>query len=114
MASTTREIRNLILRVMELAVLINSKPTEQEITGNRPTVFVEFFGHTSSIYVRIYPNGWTDDTDGKECEYYDCYPQSGWDNLDTLYNVVERLEELYQEWGDLDESEDDEGGKHDE
>ena len=41
MASTTREIRNLILRVMELAVLINSKPTEQEITGNRPTGFVE-------------------------------------------------------------------------
>lgn len=112
MASKTREIRNLILRVMDLALKINSKPTEQEITGNRPTVFVEFFGHTLSIYVRIYPNGWTDDTDGKKCECYDCYPQSGWDNLDTLYNVVERLEELYQEWGDSDEDGEDEGGKH--
>lgn len=106
MASTTREIRNLILRVMELAVLINSKPTEQEITGNRPTVFVYFSGHTAGVDVTIYPHGW--DKDSIEYETYSCYPTSEWDSPDALYNAVERLEELYNEWGDPD----DEGGKH--
>ena len=105
-----REIKNLIMRIVDLAFRLNSVPTKKETTGDRPTVFVDFFGHTAGIDVRIYPHGW--DLDSREFESYGCFPMSEWDSTDALYNAVERLEGLYDEWGDSDEDEDDEGGKH--
>ena len=96
-----REIRNLIMRIVDLAFRLNSTPTTKETTGDKPTVFVDFFGHTTSVDVIIYPHGW--DKDSNEFEKYSCYPTCEWDSPDALYNAVERLEELYQEWGDSDE-----------
>ena len=33
------EIREKVLKIMELATLINSTETRQELTGDKPTVF---------------------------------------------------------------------------
>ena len=106
-----REIQNLIMRIVGLAFTLNSVPTKKETTGGKPTVFVHFFGNTTGVDVTIYPHGW--DKDSNEYETYSCFPTSECDSPDALYNVVERLEELYDEWGDADD-EDDEGGTHDE
>lgn len=105
-----REIKNLIMRIVDLSFRLNSVPTKKETTGDRPTVFVYFCGHTAGIDVRIYPRGW--ELCSHVYETYSCFLNSDWDSPDALYNAVERLEELYDEWGDFDENEDDEGGKH--
>ena len=107
-----REIKNLIMRIVGLAFTLNSVPTKKETTGGKPTVFVHFFGHTTGVDVTIYPHGW--DQDSNEYETYSCFPTSECDSPDALYNAVERLEQLCDEWGGFDENEDDEGGTHDE
>lgn len=110
MEYSKREIKNLIMKIVDLAFRLNSTPTTKETTGERPTVFVHFFGHTTGVDVTIYPNGW--DKDSNEYETYSCFPTSECDSPDSLYNAVERLEELYQEWGDLDDQEDEGGERH--
>ena len=105
-----REIKNMIMRIFDLAFRLNSTPTAKDTTGDKPTVFVYFSGHTAGVDVTIYPHGW--DKDSIEHETYNCYPTSEWDSPDALYNAIERLEELYEEWGDSDEDGEDEGGKH--
>ena len=38
-----------IKRIMELAYLINPTETKQSVTGNKPTIFVNFSGHCSLL-----------------------------------------------------------------
>lgn len=57
----TESVRKRVLKIMELAMLINDSPTQCEYTGNKPTVFVDFSGHCCILTVYVYPEGWTDD-----------------------------------------------------
>ena len=66
----SESVRKKVLKIMELAMLINDSPTEQELTGNKPTIFVEFFGHTSNLGVHIAPEGWFDDITADETAFY--------------------------------------------
>ncbi len=66
----TESVRKKVLEIMELAMLINDSPTEQELTGNKPTIFVEFSGHIATMDVHIAPNGWFDDITTDETEFY--------------------------------------------
>lgn len=86
------ETREKVLRVLELAMLINPTKTRQEFTGNKPTVLVEFAGHVSRLYVQIYPNGWQS---GEKSEIVFCYLDNifGCRNLDE---IITRLEEIYE------------------
>lgn len=54
----TNEIKQRVLEIMELAVTFNSGETRQEITGNKPTFFVEFYGHTCTLEVRARVKGY--------------------------------------------------------
>lgn len=54
----TNEITQRVLEIMELAVKVNSSETRQELTDGKPTFFVEFYGHTCSLEVRAYVNGY--------------------------------------------------------
>lgn len=45
-------------RILKLAMKINNTPTEREITGDKPTVFVQFSGHVNLLNVQIHLNGW--------------------------------------------------------
>lgn len=47
-------------KVIEMAAQINSSKTSRDITGEKPTIFVEFYGHVSLFEVRIHFNGWGD------------------------------------------------------
>ena len=54
----TKEITQRVLEIMELAVSFNSDETRQEITDNKPTFFVEFYGHICGLEVRANINGY--------------------------------------------------------
>lgn len=54
----TNEIKQRVLEIMELAVTFNGSETRQEITGNKPTFFVEFYGHTCTLEVRARVKGY--------------------------------------------------------
>ena len=57
----TESVRKKVLEIMELAMLINDSPTQQEYTGNKPTVFVEYSGHLANLYAHFAPTGWFDE-----------------------------------------------------
>jgi len=84
------EVRTKVLDIMQLAMLINDSPTEQELTGNKPTVFVEFSGHLTLLDVHIAPMGWFDDITADECEFY-------YFNLTGNEGVEEKLDQLIGE-----------------
>lgn len=66
----TESVRKKVLEIMELAMFINDSPTEQEYTGNKPTVFVEFSGHIAELHTCIAPEGWYYDITTDETEFY--------------------------------------------
>ncbi len=46
-------------RVLDLVLDINGLGKRWEgLTGNLPTAFFDFSGHTACIYVRVFENGW--------------------------------------------------------
>ena len=67
----SESVRKKVLKIMELAMLINDSPTEQELIGNKPTIFVELLGHISKLGVHIAPEGWFDDITTDETAFYD-------------------------------------------
>ena len=56
-------VGTMIGQIADLMYKINSAPTEQESTGNLPTVFFEFSGHVCQVEIRIHFNGWIENGD---------------------------------------------------
>ena len=54
----TEKVKSKVLEIMALAFEFNGKPTKQVLTGNKPTIFVDFAGHVCELDVRIYIDGW--------------------------------------------------------
>ena len=50
----TEKVKSKVLEIMALALEFNCKPTKQECTGNKPTIFVDFAGHVCELDVGIY------------------------------------------------------------
>lgn len=49
-------------RVLDLVLNINGmEDRSRDITGDKPTVFLYFYGHTSEINVSVHSNGWDAD-----------------------------------------------------
>lgn len=100
------EARNLILRIMRLALLLNPSNTAQDAgTGNKPTVMVYFTGHVAGVDVVIYKNGYARDIryDDPSVEMYTTLDISAENDMDALYRACDRLEEIYSEWSDKNE-----------
>ena len=53
-----KEAREIIKKLFNLALAINSNCTQRETTGEKPTVFVGFSGHVAAVDVAIHLNGW--------------------------------------------------------
>ena len=91
-------MRNKALKVLELAMLINSEQTQREYTGNKPTIFVNFSGHCCSLDVEIHLNGWD------RVEPYNNYDISKviylyMESAETVLDgTIEILEKIYNEW----------------
>lgn len=81
-------VGTMIGQIADLMYKINSAPTEQESTGNLPTVFFEFSGHVCQVEIRIHYNGWI------ENGYWDYKKIINLDRssaAEELANVVEML-----------------------
>ena len=74
--------------IMQLVYQINHEETRRELTGNLPTVFLDFMGHTCQLNARIYDKGWESgiDADYTTTIYLDQYPASK-----KLCILIERL-----------------------
>ena len=87
---------------MKLALALNPHETDRTITGNRPTVFVKFEGHTAALRVEICSQGWD-----RIAPYIE--PDLDWlIYLDNNSNVTKQLDEVLkmldmfvEQWGDL-------------
>ena len=51
--------RNGLHRLLDLVLDINGvSRRDREITGNLPTAFFDFSGHTAAAHMRVYTRGW--------------------------------------------------------
>lgn len=93
---TTAQKRVKAFEIMKLAMLLNDTETKQEITGNKPTVFVEFSGHVNALSCRICLNGWHPHHDSN----YDFSIFFLEENCSKeLDECIDKLTELCKEWG---------------
>lgn len=59
-----KRFRDDIHHVLDLVLDINGiSERKRAITGNMPTAFFDFSGHTATIYIRIHENGWVPNAD---------------------------------------------------
>ena len=85
------------LRILEFAMKINNTPTQQEITGNKPTVFAWFSGHVNLFNVQIHSNGWFDKSK-PDCVYqiYLSDDESAEDMLNECISVLKDIWRKYK------------------
>lgn len=85
-----KTISKQITQIIQLCYQINSVETQREVTGNLPTVFLDFMGHTCQLNARIYDDGWMsgEDPDFSACVYLDESPN---DVSAELSKLIERL-----------------------
>lgn len=93
----TDETRIKVLTIMNLAMMINNSETCKEVSGEKPTIFVKFYGHVCQIEVCIYENGYADN--GEHADY-----RTYLDNKLKNYNadldeVITKLMDLCRKWG---------------
>ena len=83
-----KTISKQIAKIVQLCYQINSTPTRRVETGNLPTVFVDFHGHTCQLNARIYEEGWGAevDPDYSATIYLDLSGAS-----EKLHDLIERL-----------------------
>lgn len=95
------KVRETTLRIMERAMFYNSTATKKEYTGDKPTFFVKFSGHTAALDVDIHKQGWKS---GDEAESFTVYlSERGYngtveDIQKELVSVLKRMEEVYDVW----------------
>ena len=69
-----------ILSIFDLCLQLNPTETLQAVTGNKPTVFLDFSGHVAACELSIHTHGWKRDascdiqyrinTETGECRLY--------------------------------------------
>lgn len=91
------EKREKIHQILDLVFDINGfEERRQDVTGDKPTVFMYISGHTASIDVTVVPNGWANTMNTehykKQLIYFD-----GCDSLKGYDEFIEKLEKIKNE-----------------
>lgn len=99
----TKALPQKFLRIMDLAMRLNSACTESAATGDKPTVFVEFSGHVCQAVVRVYSRGWTEDEAADI--YCECHLDDGVEYTSTAYKtnlsvdqMIDYLQSMVDTW----------------
>lgn len=89
------EKRMLLHEILDLVIDINGfEERKREVSGDKPTAFFDFSGHTASTSVRICDHGWVY---GCHNDFqYDAWEHNG---VDGLKNLKEKLERKKDELG---------------
>ena len=84
-------------KVIEMAARFNPSSTSMDITGDKPTIFVDFFGHVSLFRVQIHFCGWGDALYNEPDYSWRIYIDEDQENvkkkLDEIINMLEQLVE---------------------
>lgn len=74
-------------KLLELVLDINGvSKRDREITGDLPTAFFDFSGHTAAAHMRVYTSGWEH---GQDCEWSD----DVWEDC-NINDAIIKLEKL--------------------
>lgn len=85
-------IKSKIMKIIALAIEFNDTRTQKRYTGNKPTVWVEFFGHTCQLDVHISHEGWNRfaEIETRMCIYLDDNKNAEVE-LDAAFETLERI-----------------------
>ena len=87
-----KTISKQIAQIIQLCYQINHEETNRETTGNLPTVFLDFMGHTCQLSVRIYDEGWaSNEGPDYSVTIYLCEAPDKRDASAELSKLIERL-----------------------
>lgn len=94
------KVRELALRIFERAMFYNNTSTTQELTGNKPTFFVNFLGHTAGFELDIAVDGYTR---SRKLERHVVYLTEGEyrpleEILTELEYILHRMQAVYDDW----------------
>lgn len=97
----TNEIKSKILKVMELALIINPTETRRDETGDKPTVFFDYSGHVGYIRIAIHSEGWSENEPfATPDKLWDIYLEVDSEEVNTkLDEIIDRLIQLIETWG---------------
>lgn len=48
-----------VAKLAQICAEINRKPTKRDVTGDKPTVFFNFSGHTAGVSIDVHLHGWS-------------------------------------------------------
>lgn len=48
-----------IAKLAQICAEINREPTKRDVTGDKPTVFFIFSGHTAGVSIDVHLHGWS-------------------------------------------------------
>lgn len=89
------EKRENMHQILDLVMDINGfEERKQDVTGNKPTVFMYIFGHTACIEVDVVPNGWvkTENTEHyRQSIYFDGSNSVTSKSYDKFIENLERI-----------------------
>lgn len=97
---TTERAQRLVTEIFEFAVRNNAVPTKRAETGEHPTFFVWYSGHTNDLTVHISPKGWEEY--GKDEAYHIYLSPNEHTTAEEIYThleqVLARMAEVMNEW----------------
>lgn len=110
-----QETREIVKQIFNLALAVNPNDTNQDTTGNKPTVFVRFSGHIAGVEVAIYHDGWGSEKECSQTRYmfylgdemftelvdeYEPYPEEQeCDQLTKAKAALAELKRIADKWG---------------
>lgn len=100
----TRKVMDEVLRITEKSMSYNNTSTEQELTGSKPTFFVQFSGHIGTITVFCYPNGYVADGKFEYCggknniQICEDEHNTEEDISISLNRVISDMDRFYNDW----------------
>lgn len=98
------KVRDMVLRIMERAMYYNDVSTKQELTGEKPTFFVNFSGHCGIISVHCYPYGYRQGAEdaycGGEIPFRLCESEYITEDeiINDLHRILSDMEDYYDSW----------------
>lgn len=97
------EIRSKMHRIFSLVIALNPTKTQRQTTGEKPSVFIEYLGHTADFAVRVCEKGWC--TGSHIEKSWDIYmDNTPIDKINAqLDEIIGYLECLKSKWGDIDD-----------
>lgn len=99
----TNEARQLVHHIVDKMFDYNNTPTEQELTGDKPTFYVVLSGHIGAIDVYCNPNGYRDVWEQNYCGQHNTRLCGNWykaekEILADLNRTIADMDRYYNDW----------------